>query len=94
MDSIAHQRIEVYYSGHVQGVGFRYTSQQIARGFDVTGYVENLSDGRVHLVVEAEPVEMKRFLSEIENRLGDHIRVGKFANLAPTGEFTGFSIRH
>ncbi len=94
MGSIAQQRKEVYYSGQVQGVGFRYTTLQIARGFDVTGYVENLSDGRVHLVVEAEPAEAKRFLAEIEHRLGEYIRAGKVAELAPTGEFTGFSIRH
>jgi len=94
MGSTRHQRTEVYYSGHVQGVGFRYTTQQIARGFDVTGFVKNLSDGRVYLVVEAEPVEIKRFLSEIDNRLGEYISDGKVVELASSGEFTGFSIRH
>jgi acylphosphatase len=94
MGSIGQHRKEVYYSGQVQGVGFRYTTLQIARGFDVKGYVENLSDGRVHLVVEAEPGEAKRFLDEIKNRLGDYIRGAKVAELAASGEFAGFSIRH
>ncbi|MEO8494052.1 MAG: acylphosphatase [Planctomycetota bacterium] len=94
MGSTDQQRREVYYAGHVQGVGFRYTTHQIAKGFDVTGFVMNLPDGRVYLVVEAEPAEMSRFLSEIDHRLGEYIRDVKFAELAPTGEFNGFSIRH
>ncbi|MDA1048977.1 MAG: acylphosphatase [Planctomycetota bacterium] len=94
MGSTRQQRREVYYSGHVQGVGFRYTTQQIARGFDVTGFVQNLSDGRVQLVVESETAEMKRFLNEIADRLGEYINDVKVTELAPSGEFTGFSIRH
>ena len=94
MGSTRHLRKEVYYSGHVQGVGFRYTTRQIARDFDVTGFVENLPDGRVYLVVEAEPAELKRFLGEIDHRLGEYIRDRQVAELAPSGELTGFSIRH
>jgi acylphosphatase len=87
-------RKEVHYSGHVQGVGFRYTMQQIARDFEVTGFVQNLSDGRVLLVVEAEAAEMKRFLREVEVRLGDYIHDVAESELAASCEFTGFSIRH
>jgi len=49
------ERRRLYYSGHVQGVGFRYTCQSLARGFDVAGYVRNLPCGRVELVVEGDP---------------------------------------
>ena len=94
MGSTRHQRSEVHYSGHVQGVGFRYTTQHIARGFDVTGFVHNLSDGRVHLVVEAEPAEIARFMREIDDRLGEYIHDVTIAELAARGEFTSFSIRH
>ena len=43
---------EIYYSGRVQGIGFRYTARSIAAGRRVTGFVRNLPDGRVHLIVE------------------------------------------
>ena len=43
-----------HFSGHVQGVGFRYTVQDLAADFDVRGYVRNLPDGRVELVVEGD----------------------------------------
>lgn len=87
-------RNEVHYSGHVQGVGFRYTTRQVARDFDVTGFVQNLSDGRVLLVAEANTSELKRFLDEIQHKLGGFVREAKVASLAASGEFTDFSIRH
>ena len=49
------ERRRVVFSGRVQGVGFRFTCQSLARGFDVAGYVRNLADGRVELVAEGEP---------------------------------------
>ena len=54
-------RLQVYFSGHVQGVGFRYTVQRLALGFDVTGWVKNLSDGRVEMLVEGERGELEAF---------------------------------
>ena len=49
------ERREVFYAGHVQGVGFRYTTRSIATQLPVVGLVRNLPDGRVHLVVEGSP---------------------------------------
>ena len=47
-------RREVYFSGQVQGVGFRYTVMRIASTLEVTGHVRNLPDGRVQLIAEVE----------------------------------------
>ena len=53
---------EVTYRGRVQGVGFRYTARTVAAGYAVQGFVRNLPDGGVQLVVEGaadeEPVEI------------------------------------
>ena len=59
------QRVTVFYSGRVQGVGFRATVRQIARGFDVTGWAKNLPDGRVEVVAEGEKTELAAFLEDI-----------------------------
>ena len=53
----AAERRVVHYSGRVQGVGFRYTVRTLATRFAVTGFVRNLADGRVQLVVEGGPGE-------------------------------------
>ena len=46
------QRLQIFYSGRVQGVGFRYSVKMLATGFEVTGMVANLPDGRVELTAE------------------------------------------
>ncbi len=88
------QRSTVRYSGHVQGVGFRYTAHSIARGYRVTGYVRNLPDGRVELVAEGEPPETDAFLREVRERFFNHIRDERRDQGPATGEFGGFEIQH
>ena len=88
------QRSHVFYAGHVQGVGFRASVQEIAREFQVTGFVQNLPDGRVELVVEGQPVEVSGFLKEIAERRADFIRSVQSDTRPSTGEFAGFQIRY
>ena len=90
----AEERRTVYYSGHVQGVGFRYTARSVAARYAIGGYVRNLSDGRVELVAEGGPREVAAFLQQIRDQLGDHIRNEQCDSQAASGEFTGFEIRH
>lgn len=87
------QRRSVHFSGQVQGVGFRYTTTTIAQGYAVQGFVQNLTDGRVLLVVEGLPPEVDRFLAAVRERLGQYIRQEKTDITAASGEFTQFSTR-
>jgi acylphosphatase len=86
-------RSEVLFEGHVQGVGFRYTAQSAAHGYDVAGYVQNLPDGRVKLVAEGSKGEIDRFLADLGRRMEGHIHNQARTDVAATGEFTRFSIR-
>ncbi len=60
------KRIEAHFSGRVQGVGFRMTVQNLARGYDVNGTVQNLPDGRVQMIAEGAESELTEFLKGIE----------------------------
>ncbi len=84
----------VHFSGHVQGVGFRYTTVAVARRFAVSGYVQNLSDGRVVLVAEGEAAELDRFLAELEATMKGYVRDSQSATSQTTGEFSGFQVRY
>ena len=57
----------VHYSGHVQGVGFRYTAKTVATGFEIVGTVRNLPDGRVELVVEGARPELEAYRSALRD---------------------------
>jgi acylphosphatase len=85
---------QVLYSGRVQGVGFRYTTKQIASGFDVTGWVKNLPDGRVELQAMAHDAdELDAFLRDIdESNLGSLIKEKEVASIPPLVGCKTFSI--
>ena len=87
-------RIETFFSGRVQGVGFRYATLQVAREFEVNGEVKNLADGRVLLVAEGRPAEVESFIHEIKERMSPFIR--KVEENASTGEtqYKHFTITH
>ncbi len=87
-------RRTVLYSGRVQGVGFRYTTQRVAARFAVTGWVRNLADGRVELVVEGEPAELDRFSTALDEAMAGYIRGREVRDGPATGEFADFGIRH
>jgi acylphosphatase len=89
----AHRRA-CYFSGRVQGVGFRYTAQNIAMQHDVGGYVRNLPDGRVELVLEGPDSEMDMIVEELRRRMECHIRGTQLDESAATGEFERFSIKY
>jgi acylphosphatase len=86
-------RRTTHFSGRVQGVGFRYTAQGIARGFSVTGYVRNLPDGRVEVVAEGEAEEISRFLAEIGRQMEGNIKQQTDDDSPATGEFSDFGVR-
>lgn len=88
------ERRLVYYSGRVQGVGFRYTTRRIAAGFDVAGYVRNLPDGRVELVAEGNTDQLDRFLGKVRARFDGYIRDEAASTMASNGQFRSFEIRH
>ena len=88
-------RRRVYFSGRVQGVGFRFTCRSLARGYEVGGHVRNLADGRVEIVVEGELTEVDRFLAAIQLEMSDYIRNTEVETESPGSEpLAGFSIRH
>jgi acylphosphatase len=88
------ERREVLYSGRVQGVGFRYTARQTAGDYEVKGFVRNLADGRVQLVIEGSHEEIDRYMNALTDQLSGYIRAAAADVRPATGEFAGFEVRY
>ena len=82
----------VIFHGRVQGVGFRYTTNRIARGFSVTGFVRNLADGTVEMIACGGLAEVHRFVDAIKAEFTDNIDSADETPAAETG-FARFEIR-
>jgi acylphosphatase len=87
-------RVEAVFTGHVQGVGFRYTVRSLSSDFqDVSGYVRNMPDGTVLVVAEGTESSLNRFISEIKDAMGRYIRDVKVTLPPYSGEFMDFDVR-
>ena len=85
--------MHIFYSGKVQGVGFRYTTKNVAMGYEVSGVVKNLADGRVELIAEGMKDELEAFQQGIrESGLAHFISNEDVKWEGPQGQFRGFEI--
>ena len=84
--------IKCWFEGHVQGVGFRYQTVAIAKGYDVTGTVSNMDDGRVFIHAEGEQTEVTAFMAEIKSEMYSFIRSTEIKNTTSPRIYNGFYI--
>ena len=87
-----HKQVHVYFYGRVQGVGFRYTTESIARDLGVVGWVKNLKGGGVEVIAEASEDRLKEFLQRISQYFKRYIEDTQIQWQTATGEFKDFRI--
>jgi acylphosphatase len=93
MPTTNRRRLNIFYSGRVQGVGFRYTVKTVAAGFDISGLIRNLPDGRVELVAEGTSEELAAFRGAIKDAgLAGFIRDEQVTWTDANNDFRGFEI--
>src|SRR5437764_1074324 len=84
---------QIRYTGRVQGVGFRYTAQHLAKDFAVAGYVRNLPSGDVELVAEGAAEQVDAFLTAVSERMAGYIEQTSIHEVEPC-QCKGFHIRY
>jgi len=84
----------VYYSGRVQGVGFRYTTLRVADRFDVVGYVKNLPDGRVEMFAQGHADVVHDFMDTLKAEMAMYIRDVHVADQSPIATYTDFRVAY
>ena len=64
----------IFYSGRVQGVGFRYTVQSLARPLKLCGWVKNLADGRVEIKAQGPKEKVEQLMQAIDDHFDREIK--------------------
>ena len=82
----------VIFKGHVQGVGFRYTARDVAGRYDVTGFVRNLPDGTVEMLVQGPPQEIDNCLEDIQGYFAGYIRETQIEQIPWSDRYKDFRI--
>jgi acylphosphatase len=84
---------QIYFNGRVQGVGFRWTTNRIAAGYSVTGFVRNLPDGRVEAVVSGQTETVDTFVDAVRTHFADNITSIEESIIDEPASFNSFEIR-
>jgi acylphosphatase len=82
----------IFYSGTVQGVGFRYTVQRHAVSLGLLGLVRNLRDGRVEVLVEGKKEDIEELMRQVEGHFSDYIQDKQVSFEASQGQMRDFRI--
>jgi acylphosphatase len=79
----------------VQGVFYRSTAKRIAESLLLTGWVRNLRDGRVEIIVEGEDGNLTKFIEWCKRgSVGAEVESVDAKREDYKGEFRGFEIRY
>lgn len=84
---------QILFSGQVQGVGFRWTTERIASRLSLRGFVRNLPDGRVEAVAVGSASSIQQLIDKLQERFGSGITDIQRQTLESAHEFTGFVIQ-
>ena len=82
----------VIFTGHVQGVGFRYTARGIARQHPVSGYVRNQPDGTVEMIVQGAPADIDICIQDIQQEFEHYLRETRIEPVVYNPRYTDFEI--
>ena len=86
------KQVHIYYSGAVQGVGFRFAVESAASSLGLTGWVKNLRDGRVEVIAEGSEAALNEFLNKIKKRMQRYISDADISWQEATDEFKEFEV--
>ena len=91
--TLTNKSLHIYYSGSVQGVGFRYTAERLALSLKLTGWVKNLPDGRVEIICEGERSDIETFLQRLSDIFKIYIKDADMEWGRASGDFDTFDVR-
>ncbi|MFA6176166.1 MAG: acylphosphatase [Phycisphaerae bacterium] len=81
----------IFFAGHVQGVGFRFTAQSVAKRYELTGFVRNNHDGKVEMLVQGQKEDIEDCLHDLQETFA--INDFESDDIAPDPAYIDFRIK-
>ena len=85
-------RRHLYFSGLVQGVGFRFTVRSLAKRYRLKGWVKNIPDGRVEAEIEGDTGRINEFMDDLKREFSYNIKEAKQEKLSTLARYEDFQI--
>ncbi len=82
----------VYFSGIVQGVGFRYTTERFASNLGLVGWAKNLSDGRVEMMAQGSQNKVEELIKQLELHFSGSIQHTDVSYTSVVEKFNNFCV--
>ena len=82
----------IIFTGHVQGVGFRFTAQRMATRYRLAGFVRNLGDGSVEMVAQGSAEDIEACITDIKESFAGHVQEVTIDDIPPDPRRTDFRI--
>ena len=87
-------RTHIIFTGRVQGVGFRYTTQNFANTLRIKGWVKNLSDGRVEMMAEGTREQLDNLIYKLDKHFGEKIQSKDIDWMDARHSFNSFDVTY
>ncbi|WP_038468808.1 acylphosphatase [Candidatus Izimaplasma bacterium HR1] len=85
--------MQLTLEGRVQGVGMRFTIDRAAKKFPITGYVRNLYNGFVQVVIQGEEEVLAAFIEHIKENTPGNISKFIISDLSNSIEYESFKVK-
>jgi len=83
---------QIVFTGHVQGVGFRFTAHRMANRHQLAGFVRNLRDGSVEMVAQGSAGDIDDCIGDIKESFPGYVREVFINDIPPDPKYTIFKI--
>ncbi len=82
----------IIFTGRVQGVGFRFTAHRIAKLHQLKGYVRNVPNGTVEMLIQGLIEDIDECIRDIKDSFAGYLREVKIEKVANNPKYTDFKI--
>jgi acylphosphatase len=85
--------VHIFFSGRVQGVGFRFTARAVANRYKIDGWVKNTHDSRVEIIAQGRKKDIDNFVDDLKQEFSGHVLDVDIEQIESSDDYDSFQIK-